>query len=149
MWAHYGAQHWGAAVGLERRHPFFQEIGNLRRVEYDRQRVAVSSNGGLIRVAGHPIKNDDALPPVATILRKSLEWAYEKEWRLLASLARAHLSARARRSRANSSFASLSRDRYTRSPAGRQAQGRAGSPDRRAHSGGSAMATHHGLSRCP
>jgi hypothetical protein len=36
MWAHYGAEHWGAAVGLERRHPFFQEIGTLRQVEYDR-----------------------------------------------------------------------------------------------------------------
>jgi hypothetical protein len=90
MWAHYGAAHWGAAVGLERRHPFFQEIGTLRQVEYARQRVAVSSNSGLIRVAGHPITNDDARPPVATILRKSLEWAYEKEWRLLAPVARAH-----------------------------------------------------------
>jgi len=90
MWAHYGAEHWGAAVGLERRHPFFQEIGCFREVEYARQRVAVSSNGGLMRVAGHRIKSDDAPPPVATILRKSLEWAYEKEWRLLAPLARAH-----------------------------------------------------------
>jgi signal transduction histidine kinase len=89
MWAHYGAQHCGAAVGLERRHRFFQEIGSLQQVEYNHQRVAVSSNGGLIRVAGHPIKNDDALPPAATILRKSPEWKYEKEWRLLAFLARA------------------------------------------------------------
>jgi hypothetical protein len=90
MWAHYGAEHRGAAVGLDRRHPFFQEIGPLRQVECARQRVAVSSNGGLIRVAGHRIKNAAAPPPVATILRKSREWDYEKEWRLLAPLARAH-----------------------------------------------------------
>jgi hypothetical protein len=89
MWAHYGAQHWGVAVGLDPQHAFFNRVGTLRRVDYRPQRVAVSFNGGLIRVAGHVLK-DGAPPPVETLLRKSPDWAYEREWRLLVPLAKAH-----------------------------------------------------------
>jgi hypothetical protein len=89
MWAHYGAQHCGIVVGLDLQHGFFREVGSLRQVEYRRERVAVSSNGGRIRVAGHAL-DTDALPPVETLLRKSTDWVYEREWRLLVPLARGH-----------------------------------------------------------
>jgi hypothetical protein len=89
MWAHYGAEHWGAAVGLDLGHTFFNDVGStLHQVEYLSKRVAVSSNGGLIRVAGHPVEKGGGTIPVATLLRKSPEWAYEREWRLIVRLAR-------------------------------------------------------------
>jgi hypothetical protein len=90
MWAHYGAEHWGTAVGLDLRHAFFGEIGaNLQQVKYLPQRVAVSSNGGRIRVAGHPLEKNGPIR-VDTLLRKSPDWDYEKEWRLLVPLTRVH-----------------------------------------------------------
>lgn len=88
MWAHYAAEHRGVVVGFNPGHPFFRQVGEFRRVEYLDQRVSISSNGGLIRIAGHQVK-EGQLPPLETLLRKHPDWAYEDEWRLVVSLERA------------------------------------------------------------
>ena len=86
MWTHYGAEHRGFVVGFQPSHPFFAQVGTLRRVEYRTERVSVSSNDGVIRVAGHwLVEGQD--PPVETLLRKHPDWAYEKETRLIVPLA--------------------------------------------------------------
>jgi hypothetical protein len=68
MWAHYGAEHRGVVVGFQPSHPFFAQVGILRGMEYRTERVSVSSNNGVIRVAGHwLVEGQD--PPVETLLR--------------------------------------------------------------------------------
>ena len=86
-WAHYGHEHRGIVVGFDPKHPFLNAVGELHQVEYRALHVAISSNGELIRVAGYPLNGKERVP-VQTLLRKSPEWAYEKEWRLLVPLAR-------------------------------------------------------------
>jgi hypothetical protein len=74
MWTHYGAEHRGVVVGFQPSHPFFAQVGTLRRVEYGTERVSVSSNEGVIRVAGHWLVEGEN-PPVETLLRKHPDWA--------------------------------------------------------------------------
>jgi len=82
------AEHRGVVVGFQPNHPFFAQVGTLRRVEYRAERVSVSSNDGVIRVAGHwLVEGQD--PPVETLLRKHPDWAYEKETRRIVPLVRA------------------------------------------------------------
>jgi hypothetical protein len=86
MWAHYGAQHRGVAVGFDRGNSFFRERGALLQVEYRSDRISVSSNGGMIRVAGEELAGGAAVPAV-TLTRKHPDWAYEREWRFVVRLA--------------------------------------------------------------
>jgi hypothetical protein len=85
MWAHYGAEHRGVLVAFQPSHPFIAKVGTLNKVEYCTDRVSVSSNGGVIRVAGHRLVEGKAVPP-ETLLRKHPAWAYEKETRLIVRL---------------------------------------------------------------
>ncbi len=88
MWAHYGAEHRGMAIGFDRQHAFFRTEGSLLQVEYCNERISVSSNGGLIRIAGHLLSEPENIP-TATLLRKHPDWAYEKEWRFVVPLIKA------------------------------------------------------------
>jgi Protein of unknown function (DUF2971) len=85
MWSHYAAEHRGIVVGFQANHRFFAEGGMLREVDYRENRVSVSTVDGIIRVAGHKLR-DDQDPPVATMLRKHPAWNYEKEVRLITLL---------------------------------------------------------------
>jgi Protein of unknown function (DUF2971) len=74
MWGHYTDNHRGFVVGFDSDHPFFSkrktdqhEFGFLRRVDYRRERPSV-------------VLSDTSSP--AWFQNKSVEWAYEKEWRI-------------------------------------------------------------------
>jgi hypothetical protein len=85
MWSHYASGHRGIAVGLDCTHHFFSDAGFLEGIEYLPKRVAISSNGGIIRIAGKQIR-DGTLPPMQTLLRKHPDWCYEKELRFVVPL---------------------------------------------------------------
>lgn len=80
MWSHYGDNHTGVAIEFDARHRWFNrprtqtdEFLRLRPVNY----VDLSLR-------------DRTFPQVAEenlLLTKSVEWAYEREWRLLAPVA--------------------------------------------------------------
>jgi hypothetical protein len=80
MWSHYGDSHRGVVLGFDEAHPFFQGaeiiagLSRLNKVEYNQKRPVLSST-----------TRDN--PKV--FLRKSTEWAYEKEWRLIRPLSEA------------------------------------------------------------
>lgn len=80
MWSHYGDSHRGVVLGFDENHTFFQGaeitpgLSRLNRVEYNQKRPILSST-----------TRDN--PKV--FLRKSTEWAYEKEWRLIRPLSEA------------------------------------------------------------
>jgi hypothetical protein len=91
MWAHYAAKHQGVVVGFHPHHPFFKQIGLLDEVEYCNERVAVSSNYGVIRVAGRKLVDGEP-PPQKTLFRKHPDWRYEEEYRLIVDLAKADVT---------------------------------------------------------
>jgi len=81
MWAHYTANHQGLVVGFDADHPFFlrrrsdqDEFGFLRRVDYRRERPNV-------------VLSDTSSP--AWFQTKCIDWAYEKEWRIVRVLSEA------------------------------------------------------------
>lgn len=80
MWSHYANAHTGFCVGLKRDHPIFKQKGNpldptrmVSSVEYSDQRIPVSL------VQGKPID-------MGVIYRKSTDWSYEQEERMIALL---------------------------------------------------------------
>lgn len=85
MWTHYGAEHRGVSVGFQPSHPFIRQVGTINKVGYCTERVSITSNGGVIRVAGHRLVEEKAVPP-ETLLRKHPAWAYEKETRMIVQL---------------------------------------------------------------
>lgn len=74
MWAHYANNHNGIVVQFDERHDFFAATpleGHtvaMSRVEYSRQR---------------PILSYSTIHSPAVYFRKSPEWSYEREWRLV------------------------------------------------------------------
>ena len=80
MWSHYGDSHKGVVLGFDELHPFFQGeeivagLSRLSKVEYNQKRPVLSPS----------TRNN---PKV--FLRKSAEWAYEREWRLIRPLSEA------------------------------------------------------------
>ncbi len=80
MWSHYGDEHRGVVFGFDETHAFFQGaeivagLSRLNTVEYSQKRPVLS-----------PSTRDN--PKV--FLRKSTEWAYEREWRLIRPLGEA------------------------------------------------------------
>jgi hypothetical protein len=83
MWAHYADNHRGVVVGFDEASPFFQGpeivagLLRLNRVEYNQKRPVLS-----VSTRDNP----------KVFLRKSTEWAYEKEWRLIRPLNEAETS---------------------------------------------------------
>ncbi len=80
MWSHYGDNHKGVVLGFDETHPFFlgaeivAGLSRLNRVEYNQRRPVLS-----VTTRDNP----------KIFLRKSTEWAYEKEWRLIRPLSEA------------------------------------------------------------
>jgi Protein of unknown function (DUF2971) len=80
MWAHYGDCHKGVVLGFDETHPFFRGaeivagLARLNKVEYNQKRPVLS-----ITTRNNP----------KVFLRKSIEWAYESEWRLIRPLSEA------------------------------------------------------------
>ena len=75
MWGHYTSNHHGFVIGFDSEHPFFNarrterdEFGFFRKVKYTQHRPRVT------------LANSDS---VTWFEQKSLEWSYEKEWRVL------------------------------------------------------------------
>jgi hypothetical protein len=78
MWSHYASSHAGFVMGFDARHPHFDqkkgaddEFRHLRRVLYRDTR---------------PRAPMTALDGIDFFLVKSLQWAYEREWRVLRPL---------------------------------------------------------------
>jgi hypothetical protein len=84
MWAHYGQDHRGAALGLTLQscllpnNPHGEALVWLDNVKYGREKIDF-------------IK--DRAPIWTTLLHKSEEWQYEKEWRIIRSLSTLRLVA--------------------------------------------------------
>jgi DUF2971 family protein len=78
MWAHYADSHKGFALEFDSEDEEFKKLGDLYEVKYDRMRAVVDA-----------VKQ----PTIEFYIRKSLEWGYEREYRLLR-----HLNACERRS---------------------------------------------------
>jgi len=81
MWGHYTENHQGLTVGFDADHPFFSrrrsdqdEFGFLRRVEYSRERPNIVLSDTSSR---------------EWFQTKCLDWAYEKEWRIVRLLSEA------------------------------------------------------------
>lgn len=80
MWAHYAGNHTGLVLQLDETHEFFapmifeEQSFELTKVEYSSQR---------------PIRSYSTLNSPEVFYRKSIEWAYEREWRLIRPLANA------------------------------------------------------------
>ena len=75
MWGHYTDNHQGFVIGFDSTHSYFSkrrsaedEFGFLRQVDYRRERPKVTLS-------------DTSSP--AWFQTKCLEWAYEKEWRIV------------------------------------------------------------------
>jgi len=80
MWAHYADHHRGFAIEFDALHPFFHqrqskddEFHHVRRVWYKRNR---------------PCTQIESLLSPPTLLTKSVDWRYEREWRMLADFTR-------------------------------------------------------------
>jgi hypothetical protein len=74
MWAHYAASHTGFAIGFDTGSDAFRQAlvdRKLQKVHYQQERVNLTRG-----LAGQPHVRPDAI-----LLMKSLDWAYEQEWR--------------------------------------------------------------------
>lgn len=78
MWAHYANSHKGFVVEFDSEHPFFDqrksekdELRHLKKINYTKTRPS----NVLMEVEN-----------MSEFLVKSTDWAYEKEWRILAAL---------------------------------------------------------------
>lgn len=81
MWSHYAQSHAGLVLGFDAQHMFFagmgpvpRNISRLFKVEYGANRPAYPDPRTT------PMTDEIFMP---IFLRKSLDWAYEKEWRML------------------------------------------------------------------
>jgi hypothetical protein len=73
MWAHYALSHEGFVVEFDSEEGDFKQLGELREVTYHSDR---------------PILDPTKPPTFAPFLRKSLEWKYEQEFRIMRLLRR-------------------------------------------------------------
>lgn len=77
MWSHYARVHTGVCIGFDTAMPLFhrgkgQGILSLREVQYSDERVPLAVNKGTEGV------------PKNIFFRKSSDWRYEEEWRVVA-----------------------------------------------------------------
>lgn len=80
MWSHYADHHRGLVLEFDASHPFFHqrqskddEFHHVRRVQYKRER---------------PHTQIDSFRSPRTLLTKSVDWRYEREWRMLVDFSR-------------------------------------------------------------
>jgi hypothetical protein len=75
MWAHYADEHRGFVIGFDTGSAFFSQAiadRKLRPVRYQQERVSLTR--GLL-------PDQPSVKPDAIFRTKSLDWAYEQEWR--------------------------------------------------------------------
>jgi|GEM_PF-6739760 len=91
MWAHYASNHSGFVIEFDTKHNFFH--GNdkyLFKVECNEMRPEVETNefaSLIVEIVNH-IENNKKIPEeylskISRVFRKSTDWIYEKEWRLI------------------------------------------------------------------
>jgi len=85
MWAHYANEHKGMLLAFDRNHAFFKKGSGLHSVEYREDRVAITSNDGLMHFCGIHFNDSVSLLPRA-FLRKHPVWSYEAELRMILPL---------------------------------------------------------------
>lgn len=81
MWSHYGAQHRGLIIGFDSSHAFFRpklELARLRKVTYSDERPRFALGALTTSDDEHTTQTVEAL-----LFSKSVEWAYEREWRMI------------------------------------------------------------------
>ncbi|WP_043319502.1 DUF2971 domain-containing protein [Microbulbifer sp. HZ11] len=71
MWAHYGDSHRGVCIGFDSSSKFFS---SANKIAYEKIRPSLPFNPG-------KNKTDNSLKK--TFLTKSIDWSYEKEWRIV------------------------------------------------------------------
>jgi hypothetical protein len=77
MWAHYSDDHKGMLIEFDEEHSFFKRGFKLSPIVYSSNRTKEAFMVG------------DSIDLDSMLYRKSSEWAYEQEWRLVAPLASA------------------------------------------------------------
>ena len=84
MWAHYADSHRGICVGFDSSHSFFcrriardDELRQLRKLSYSKDRPHIE----LVNAVGF-----------SDFLTKSMDWSYEREWRMLMPLEDANVT---------------------------------------------------------
>lgn len=92
MWSHYASSHAGFALEYNFRPTLKNPIKNvvIAPVVYQNRRLDISSYivWAFLVIMGVRTKNPDISTSVKNALSKSLDWAYEKEWRLIDSTPR-------------------------------------------------------------
>lgn len=92
MWSHYACSHSGFALEYHFRHTLKNPINNviIAPVVYQDQRLDISSYivWAFLIIMGVKTKNPDISASMKNALCKSVDWAYEKEWRLIDSTPR-------------------------------------------------------------
>lgn len=81
MWAHYAQSHQGFVIQLNTRSAFFalqagvhEDFGKLHEVKYTKRRLVFD------------VSADNTSNAIDMLCTKPIEWAYEKEWRLVRPL---------------------------------------------------------------
>lgn len=93
MWAHYTVNHTGFVIELDSEHPFFNDnTRHLYKVPYSQVRSTVKLRDceQLVLEVSDSLKTGRAIDPnkmdhLIELFRKSEDWSYEDEWRLLAN----------------------------------------------------------------
>lgn len=92
MWSHYACSHTGFALEYNFRPTLKTPIKNviIAPVVYQDQRLDISSYivWAFLIIMGIKTKNPDISASIKNALYKSVDWAYEKEWRLIDSTPR-------------------------------------------------------------
>jgi hypothetical protein len=91
MWSHYADDHKGFVIEYDTNHEFFNDKSKcLFSVEYDKVRPEVKTLefGSLIIELTKTLKDEeqlteDQLKQISILFKKSKDWEYEEEWRLL------------------------------------------------------------------
>jgi Protein of unknown function (DUF2971). len=94
MWAHYASQHSGFVLEFETESDFFQKHDRyLIKVGYDNTRPDVNTSEfaesivNIIELLKENKKlSDEEFIRISSIFRKSTEWEYEQEWRLITTV---------------------------------------------------------------
>jgi hypothetical protein len=96
MWAYYANNHKGLSISFDTNHPFFIYHNLISEIEYSDSPIAISSNHGIMKIAGYKIEKEDILDgklqtiPTKLFLQKRTSWEHEKECRLIGNLITAH-----------------------------------------------------------
>jgi len=84
MWSHYAEQHTGAVLKLDTRSDTAGYFATARPVIYEKELPTFEQPRSLVRrYLGLPVDTDRGMS--RQFFTKSVEWAYEKEWRVMAT----------------------------------------------------------------